>query len=58
MVLGKDDFVDWVKERIGSSRSTREQPAARQFEAKGVNTVLRTVAGYFGLEEEKLIGPD
>jgi len=34
----------------------REQPAVRSFAAKELKTVLREVARYFELEEEKLSG--
>jgi REP element-mobilizing transposase RayT len=56
VVLGEGDFVERVKKKIKAGGSRREQPAIRRFEGKKLKVVLRAVAGYFGLAEEKLTG--
>jgi putative transposase len=56
VVLGDEDFVERVKRKIKGRGSRREQPAIRHFAAKDLKTVLRAVAGYFRLAEEKLTG--
>jgi REP element-mobilizing transposase RayT len=56
VVLGGDDFVERIKRKIKGGGSRREQPAAKRFAAKELKAVLRAVAGYFRLAEEKLTG--
>jgi len=56
VVLGRQDFVERVKRKIKVRGSRREQPAVRHFEAKELKAVLREVARYFRLREEKLTG--
>ena len=56
VVLGEEDFVKRVKRKINARGSRREQPAIRHFAAKELKIVLRAVAGYFRLAEEKLTG--
>jgi putative transposase len=56
VVLGKEDFVERIKRKIKANGSRREQPAVRHFEGKELKTVLREVARYFRLQEEKLTG--
>jgi chromosomal replication initiation ATPase DnaA len=54
--LGEEDFVERVKRKIKARGSRRDQPAIRPFAAKELKVVLRAVAGYFRLAEEKLTG--
>jgi len=56
VVLGEQDFVEHVKSKMNSSRSKREQPAVRRFEAKELEAVLKAVARHFGLAEENITG--
>ena len=55
-MLGEEDIVEGVKKKIKARGSKREQPAVRKFAAKELKAVLREVARYFEVEEEKLIG--
>jgi hypothetical protein len=56
VVLGEEDFVERVKRRIKAAGSKREQPAVRRFASRDLKSVLKVVAGYFKLPEEKLTG--
>jgi hypothetical protein len=49
MILSKQ-----VKSKIRGKGSKREQPAVRRFQAKELKTVLKAVADYFGLPEDRL----
>lgn len=56
VVLGEEDFVERIKRKLKPRGSKREQSAVRRLEARDLKTVLREVARYFRLEEEKLTG--
>jgi len=45
-----------VKGRIRGAGSKREQPSVRRFESRDLKSVLKIVAGYFNLPQEKLVG--
>jgi chromosomal replication initiation ATPase DnaA len=54
--LGRRGFVERVKGRIRGAGSKREQPSVRRFESRDLKSVLKIVAGYFNLPQEKLVG--
>lgn len=56
VILGEEDFVKRVKGRIRGAGSKREQPSLRRFESRDLKLVLKSVAGYFNLPQEKLVG--
>ena len=56
VILGEEDFVERVKGRIRGAGSKREQPSVRRFESRDLESVLKSVAGYFNLPQEKLVG--
>ena len=45
-----------MKGRIRGAGSKREQPSLRRFESRDLKLVLKSVAGYFNLPQEKLVG--
>ncbi len=54
--LGTRGFRRTGEDRIGGAGSKREQPSVRRFESRDLESVLKSVAGYFNLPEEKLVG--
>jgi chromosomal replication initiation ATPase DnaA len=55
-VLGGEDFVERIKERMKNLGSRREQPGVRQLEAMDPAAVLKKVARYFQIPESQLTG--
>lgn len=45
-----------VKSRLRGAGSRREQPSVRRFESRDLKSVLKVVADYYRLPEEKLVG--
>jgi putative transposase len=56
VVLGQEEFVERIKERIVEQGSKREQPSILELQAKRPEVVLRRVARYFGLKESEITG--
>ncbi len=56
VVLGDQKFVERIKEQVEEKGGEREQPGVRQIQAKAPAAVLRAVARYYGVEEERLTG--
>ena len=54
--FGRRGFVERVKGRIRGAGSKREQPSVRRFASRDLESVLKSVAGYFNLPQEKLVG--
>jgi len=56
VVLGREKFVERIKEELEGSGSQREQPGARRLQAKAPAGVIQAVAKYFGVEDKRLTG--
>jgi REP-associated tyrosine transposase len=53
-VLGDEEFLKKLKDRIRKTRSRREQPALRVFETIDAGDVLKSVSRYFRITEQEL----
>jgi hypothetical protein len=53
-VLGNEEFLEKLKDRVRKTRSRREQPALRVFETIDAGDVLKRVSGHFRITEEEL----
>ena len=56
VVLGEEKFVERVKEELEAKGTKREQPGARQMQAKAPVVVIKAVARYYGVKEQRLVG--
>jgi len=56
VVLGEEEFVGRVKEQLEQKGAKREQPGARQLQAKAPGAVITAVARYYGVKEQQLVG--
>jgi REP element-mobilizing transposase RayT len=56
VVLGKEKFIERIKDELEENRSKREQPGVRRLRAKAPAGVIQAVARFFGVEEKRLIG--
>ena len=53
-VLGEDEFVEKLRDKIVRGRPMREQPALRHLGSMDAADVLKRVSGYFGIKLEEL----
>ena len=56
VVLGAEKFIERIKEELEENGSQREQPGVRRLKAKAPPGVIKAVARFFGVEEERLTG--
>jgi len=56
VVLGAEKFIERIKEELEENGSQREQPGVRRLKAKAPAGVVKVVARFFGVEEERLTG--